>query len=219
MNMKWSDNGGGSFEQAPAGTHVARCIGLIDIGTQHGEYQGQATLRRQVIIKWELPNELMASGEYAGQPFTVSKFYTQSLHEKASLRHDLKTWRGRDFTEDELAGFEAKNIIGKPCMLSIVLNEKGRAAVSGVMALPKGTTVPDQFNPDLYFSLDDGEFDQAVYDGFSDKMKAMIDASDERAVRNNPQSKPVTQHADPSNGADFADDDIPFAPLGRRRYF
>lgn len=203
--MKWSDSGGGNFEQAPVGTHVARCIGLIDIGTQHGEYQGAPTVRRQCIVKWELPNEKMETGEYAGQPFTVSKFYTQSLSEKANLRKDLVNWRGRDFTDDELAGFDAKNIIGKPCMVSITTNAKGRASVSGVMALPKGTSVPDQINPSLYFSLEDGEFDQAVYDEFSDKMKAMIQASDEWKER---AGIAVKKSSGPDD--DFHDDPIPF---------
>ena len=57
--MKWSDSGGGDFEQPPVGTTVARCVKIIDIGTQKGEYQGKATSKRQCIIGWELPNELM----------------------------------------------------------------------------------------------------------------------------------------------------------------
>lgn len=177
--MLLKDSGGGSFEQPPIGTHVARCVKMIDIGTQKGEYQGKATFKRQIIVGWELPNELMTEGEYAGKPFTVSKFYTASLSEKANLRKDLANWRGRDFTEQELAGFDAKNIVGKPCMVSITLNEKGNARVTGVMALPKGTSVPEQINPTLYLSLDRGEFNQAVFDSLSEKMQNMIAVSPE----------------------------------------
>src|SRR5688572_12525808 len=133
--MQFKDSGGGDFEQPPIGTHVARCVKMIDIGTQKGEYQGKATYKRQVIIGWELPNELMTTGEFAGKPFGVSKFYTASLSEKANLRADLKNWRGRDFTEEELAGFDAKNILEKPCMLSLTESDKGRIRVTGVMAL------------------------------------------------------------------------------------
>lgn len=177
--MLLKDSGGGSFEQPPIGTHVARCVKLIDIGTQKGEYQGKATFKHQIIVGWELPNELMTEGEYAGKPFTVSKFYTASLSEKANLRKDLANWRGRDFTEQELAGFDSKNIIGKPCMVSITLNEKGNARVTGVMALPKGTSVPEQITPTLYLSLDRGEFAQAVFDSLSEKMQNMIAVSPE----------------------------------------
>jgi hypothetical protein len=85
--MKWSDSGGGKeFEAAPIGNHVGRCIGLIDIGTQQGEYQGKTTHARKVVVRWELPNELISEGDWAGKPFVVSKFYTASLSEKANLR-------------------------------------------------------------------------------------------------------------------------------------
>lgn len=196
------DSGGGSFEQAPVGTHVARCHKLIDLGTTLQEFQGEAKKRHQIIIGWELPNELMTTGEFAGQPFTTSAFYTLSLHEKANLRHILKNWRGRDFTEAELAGFDLKTILGATCMLSITQNEKGRAEVGAVMALPKGTTVPAAVNPPTYFSFD--EFDQSVFDSFSDKMRALIGKADEYKARG---AEPAKQ---PEPAGDFQDDDIPF---------
>lgn len=177
--MQWTDSGGGDYEQPPIGTHVARCVKMIDIGTQKGEYQGKPTSKRQVIIGWELPTELMTEGEYAGKPFAVSKFYTQSLGEKANLRKDLANWRGRDFTAEELAGFDAKGILGKPCMVSLTENEKQRVRVTGIMALPKGLTVPPQANPTVYLSLERDEFDAKVYANLSDKMRAMIAESPE----------------------------------------
>ena len=177
MTMKWKDSGGGDFEQPPVGTFTGRCIKIIDIGTQRGEYQGKATSRRQVIIGWELPTELMTEGEYAGKPFYVSKFYTASLGEKANLRKDLENWRGRAFNDQELGGFESKNILGKACMLSLTLNDKGKVRVTGIMALPKGMPVPPQINPITYFSLD--EFDLETFEGISDGIKKMITASPE----------------------------------------
>ncbi|MDE2020588.1 MAG: hypothetical protein KGJ13_09660 [Patescibacteria group bacterium] len=200
--MKWYDTGGGDFEQAPIGTHPARCVKIIDIGTQKGEYQGQANFRRQVIIGWELPNELMTEGDGKGKPFVVSKFYTASLGEKANLRRDLQNWRGREFTTEELAGFHAKNILGKTCMLSLTANDKGKTRVTGVMALPKGMTVPEQVNTSVYFSLD--EFNREVFEGLSKGYQKFITASPEYqqilAGGNNPRA----------GSANDMDDDIPF---------
>lgn len=203
--MKWSDSGSGDFEQPPVGTHLARCVRLIDIGTQKGEYQGKATFKRQVIIGWELPTELMTEGEHAGKPFTSSKFYTASLSEKANLRRDLANWRGRDFTEQELQGFDAKNILGKPCMLSLTVNDKNKVRVTGVMAAPKGMTVPEQINPTIYFSLD--EFNPDVFASLSDGYKKFIMASPEYAEAINPK-----RMAEGNAAASLAemDDDIPF---------
>jgi hypothetical protein len=201
--MKWTDTGGGDFEQAPVGSHVARCVKIIDIGTQKGEYQGQANIRRQCIVGWELPLELMKEGDHAGKPFTVSRFYTASLGEKANLRKDLENWRGRAFTEQELMGFASKNILGKPCMLSVTHNDKGKARVTGVMALPKGMQVPDQINPSVYFSLD--EFDQAVFDALSDGYKKLIQSS--------PEYQHIASGARPKTGSEALaamEDDCPF---------
>lgn len=181
--MLVSDSGGGgTFEQAPVGAHVARCIGLIDIGTHHGEYEGVANVRHQVIVKWELPNELIADGEFAGKPFTVSEFYTLSLGEKANLRKALVAWRGKEFTDDELKGFDLKNVLNKPCMVQVGRNKKDRAKVQAVMSLPKGMAAPEQVNPGVYFSLD--QFDSAIYEGLSDGYKGLIQKSDEWAARN-----------------------------------
>ena len=175
--MKWADNGGGDFEQPPAGTTVGRCIQIIDLGTQRGEYQGKANVRRQNIIGWELPNDLQSDGDYKGKPFRVSRFYTASLGKKANLRRDLEQWRGREFTEQELQGFDPQNILGKCCLLALTPNEKGKIKVTGVMALPKGMEVPGQVNPNLFFSLD--AFDRKVFDSLSEGLRKIIEVSPE----------------------------------------
>lgn len=167
---------GGDFEQAPLGNHVARSIRLIDIGTQESEYQGVKTHKRQFILTWELCNELMTRGDSAGKPFVVSKFFTASLSEKSNLRKDLVAWRGRDFTSDELAGFNARNILDKPCMVQIV-DRDGKHRVAQITGLPKGMTCPPAVNPIQYFSLD--EFDPAMLMTFSDKMQQLIMQSPE----------------------------------------
>lgn len=194
-----SDSGNGNFEQAPIGTHMARCVKLIDIGTQKGDYQGQVNFKRQIIVGWELCNELMQTGEYAGQPFTLSKFYTASLSEKATLRQHLKNWRGRDFTDEELKAFDLKNILGKPCMLSVIPKEKdGKSIIGGVMALPKGMQVPEAVNPLVYFSLD--AFDQFTFDKLSDGYKKMITVSPEYQQTTNPalyRAQPATADDEP----------------------
>ena len=105
------NSGSVEFEQPPAGTHIARCVRLIDIGSQVNPFR-EGSMRRQVVVAWELPEELMTEGENKGHPFMCSKFYTMSLHEKASLRQDLVNWRGRDFTEAELEGFDLRTILG-----------------------------------------------------------------------------------------------------------
>src|SRR6056297_3019607 len=125
--MKWKEETGGGFNLGP-GIYPAICTQLIDLGTQEDEYQGHKKVRKRCIIGWELVDELYeADGESKRMHF--SQVYTQSLHPKATLRKHLSGWRGRDFTSEELEGFDSKNILGKSCMLVVVKTESGKSIV------------------------------------------------------------------------------------------
>lgn len=211
--MILSDNDNTSFEQPAVGSHAARCISIIDLGTQRTTYEGEAQIKRQVIIRWELSNELMNEGEFKGKPFTVSKFYTASLHEKAGLRKDLASWRSRDFTADELKAFDLKSILGKPCMLAVGLSEKGKAKVTSVMGLPKGMTIANQVNAPFNFSLDADHFKEVDFERLSKGFKKMVSASPEYQAIQRKKSQPYNEpprEAVTAGGFDDMDDDIPF---------
>lgn len=201
---KPSDNG--DFTPPPAGTHLAICYRFIDLGTQAGEYQGKPTSLRKVMLSWELPNELMDDN----RPFTISKRYTWSMHEKANLRHDLESWRGRSFEESDFGegGFNVKKLLGAPCMLNVTHSDKNGktyANIASVGKLMKGLTVPELQNTQVFFSLED--FNKDLFEALSDGLRELIAKSPEYAE--------VTSqsHADPRDqggqGGDL-DDDIPF---------
>jgi len=202
MGRYATDSGGGSFTPAPTGTHIARCIRITDLGTQHGEYKGQPTRRNQILVTWELPDEMI---EVDGEdiPITTSRFYTNSLGEKANLRKDLESWRGRMFTEDELRRFDLENILGKPCMLTIVAADNGKTKVASVSGLPKNTTCSDQINESFSFWLD--EFDEEKFNEIPDGIKGIIKKSEEWGYLQNGNNVMETSPA-----SDFSDDDIPF---------
>jgi hypothetical protein len=202
-NMLVRDTGGGDFEQPPIGSHIARCIKLLDLGTQTGEYEGKVTKRRQVVIGFELSAELMADG----QPFTTMAYFTMSIGKKAKLRQTLETWRGRAFTEEELAGFDLKAILGAPCMVSIVNRENSdRTKVAGVLAMPKGTKAPKQINESVYLSLEPEEYDAAVFAGLSEYWQERIRESPEWQALGHP--KPAAAASDFAD-VEFGNDDAP----------
>ena len=111
------------FEPMPIGNHQAVCAFVEDIGTHESSYQGKPVKNHQIVVCWEL-NEKMTEGDNAGKPFMISKFYTLSLHEKANLRKDLESWRGRAFTDIELDGFDVEKLIGANCLLNIIEHTK-----------------------------------------------------------------------------------------------
>lgn len=165
--MKVRDTGS-DFESAPTGTHLARCIGLIGIGTREKEWEGKSRLSNEIIVTWELPNEPMKDG----RPFTVSQFYTRSLADKANLRHALRNWRGRDFTPEELQAFELKNVLDKGCQVVCSAKPSGKVYVTSVAGLPKGVTLPDRINDLKYFDVE--EYDDDEFEKLSDRLQAMV---------------------------------------------
>jgi hypothetical protein len=155
------------------------------------------------LISWELPEETI---EIEGKqvPITTSRFYTNSLGEKANLRKDLESWRGRVFTDDELRRFDLESILSKPCMLTIVGGENGKTKIAGVMGLPKNTQCPEQINPSSAFWLD--EYDEDKFNQLSDGIKKIIEKSEEYPdIADGNYGQPDTK-------SDFSDDDneIPF---------
>lgn len=134
------------FESVPVGTHGAVCVGVFDIGTQRGQYQGKPTLTHQIIVAFEI-DELITRGEYAGKRFMMSKWYTLSLHEKANLRKDLESWRSKPFSESELAGFDVEKVIGVPCLLTIAATENDKRKITAISPLPKGMIAITQSEP------------------------------------------------------------------------
>lgn len=204
-------------EQAPEGSHPARCIAVIDLGTQTSEFNGETRSRRALWIQWELPGEARTTGNFAGEVFRVGSIYTRSLHPKSSLRADLESWRGKSFTAEELKQFDIARLLGTPCLLQVGRNEKGRAKVNAVMSLPKGMTVPACVNDPVLLSLDD--FDMATYADLPKGIQAMVSQSPEyQAATGKPHLAERGHVADntPATVAtenafdDFADDDIPF---------
>lgn len=173
-----SDNyaSGSTYVQPPVGNHLAILTQVIDIGTQEGSWEGKPTKTRQEIWTFELPNELMEDG----QPFTINKFYTRSLGEKANLTKDLTAWLGKSPNPKT---FSATEVLGKPCQVTVVEKEEtGKCRVAAVSSLTKGLKAPDKaHNPIVHFSLEKGKFDQNVYDSLTQWTQGQIAKSPEYA--------------------------------------
>lgn len=178
--MELPKNEGGHFELCPAGTFAARCYRFLDLGSHEQTFQGESKgLKRLVMIGFELPTELMTEGDYSGKPFTIHKRYTWSTHEKATLRKDLESWRGKKFSDSEFGpgGFDVRNLLGKTCTLTITHSENGERQYANITAIGspmKGMLIPEQVNVSVYLSLEPHRFDGNVFDGLSDKLKEFI---------------------------------------------
>lgn len=217
MGLMARDNGGGDFKKLPPGAHFAICNAVVDVGMQEG-YSGKP--QHKVYIRWEVPDERVEYAKDGVQhegPMAIGRFYTLSLSEKAALRADLESWRGRTFTDEELKGFDLKNLLGKTCQLMVVhaeANGKTYANVKGIMGVSKDqrerAKAAKPENPLLFFALND---DESAYDLLPEWLRKKI------AERIEPASQEArTTQAPGADEMEFSDD-IPFAwatliPLG-----
>lgn len=133
---------GGSFTPAPEGTHAAVCVDIVDLGMLEVSFNNKTKHQHKIRVSWQI-----AEDREDGKPFLVSKRYTLSLHEKAALRKDLESWRGRSFTPEELRGFDVETVLGHGCLINVIHapNPKGGspyANISAIMRAPKGMEVP-----------------------------------------------------------------------------
>lgn len=187
MGFVASDSGGGNYKRVPAGAHVGRCFSLIDLGTQLSSGQYGEKLQHKIQIKWELFGEDEQGAPLVsddGSPMTISKSYTLSLSDKASLRKDLASWRGRDFTEEEAKAFDVTKLLGAYCMVNVTTSEnngKTYTNVAGLTPLPSAlkNSKPNPVHENVIFNLD--EPDWTLFDSFHDKLKEAIKRSPEYA--------------------------------------
>jgi hypothetical protein len=193
------ENKNEDYPMIPEGVHLARCVSIIDVGTQlNNKFQNYS---RQVVIQWEIPNEMIEiNGEK--KPRLYSQDYTLSLHAKAKLRKHLEAWRGKSFTDEELDGFDMKNVLGKVCQLQIIHNKKNDnvyANLGSIMACPKGSNATKQISESIYIDWEDPEFKNKVL-----KLPKWIQnkIKDAKEFKNDSN--------DDMPAFDLSDDDLPF---------
>lgn len=190
MSLTATDKGNADFQITPEGQYIARCYKIIDMGTQTTTGQYGVKDQHKVMISWELLDDKVKMED--GRPFSVSQFYTVSLHEKSKMRADLEAWRGKKFTAEELAGFDLSKVLGSYCMLQVVHDETGKYAnVQTIMAY-KGTK-PEPVNPTVVFDID--KPDMEVFNSFSDNMKTKITNTPE--WKSNHLTAPTTEKGEP----------------------
>lgn len=206
---------GGNFERCPAGLMLGRCYRIVDLGTQKSEYMGQVKYLHKIMLGWEIHGTDDAGKQIKmkdGRPFAIFKNYTLSWSEKANLRLDLQSWRGKAFTQEEMRKFDLKNVLGAWCMLNVIeragQNGKTYSNVDNVAPVPsmiKQNGLPEAVNPNEIFNLQDP--DMAIFANFSDHLKAKITASPEweKLKGNSPAVAKAAAAID-----DDADSDIPF---------
>lgn len=212
----------GNFESTPPGSHLARCYRIVDLGTQKSEYMGQVKYLHKIMLGWEIFGDkddgtplLMRDG----RPFAIFKNYTMSWSDKATLRKDLQSWRGKPFSQEEMRRFDLKTILGVHCMLNVIERQgadgKTYVNVDSITPVPqviRKAGLPDGVNKLELFNL--SEPNMEMFNGFSEHLKKKIESSPEWEKLNKTYTKEAAQAistlaGQPEPSAD-EEDDIPF---------
>lgn len=157
--------------QAPIGPAVARCLWIIDLGTQEQEFKGVAKApAREILFKFELVKTNHVFTEEKGpQPFTllypnfggIKWQFTEYQGKKSKLWDMVDTWRAREWsTEEKADGIEMEKFLGKPALITVISKpKKGDPSIkysniSAVSALPAEMgKAPALRNPSIYFEI------------------------------------------------------------------
>ncbi len=215
LTVEEGSKGGGNYERPEVGMHVARCYGIVDLGTHDNTHPQAPTgaKTRKVMLFFELVNELMEDG----RPFVVNKRYTASLNEKSILRKELESWRGKAFTNEELAGFNLKNILNAPGMVNLVAKENKKKPddpyinIASITPLVKGMEAKATENEPFAFEIEELNDPKKVAQVYPWVQKILAESDEGKAIRFVAAEKPA--NAEPaSEGTPTGDDDetIPF---------
>lgn len=105
-----------TYTPAPPGVHDAVCVDFIDLGIVDTPFGA----KRKVKLTFEIP------AEADGKPYNISKTFTASLHEKATLNQFLAKWRGKPIAVGEPIDF--RKVVGTSATLVVVqeTNDSGK---------------------------------------------------------------------------------------------
>lgn len=131
-----------SFQLAKAETQLGVVARIIGLGSQPNGYFEPAMkqyeedlkdgkfpkkplpFKQMVSIAFELPNDLVSSGEHVGKPLMVSKDlelkFSEYKGKKSGLLSLVNSLLKRELTADELSGaLDLKSLLGKAALLQI----------------------------------------------------------------------------------------------------
>jgi len=184
---------GGTYTPAPEGTHGARLLQVIDLGTQDGIYGP----KRNLMVTFELTSKLMDDG----RPYTVTAWYGASLNRKSNLRKALTSWLGRELNVDEVQEFSWNEFAETPCLVQVThkTNDSGevRTKVQSITAIPEGMDVAPLTGELLIFDLEN--FDEEVFSNISEGIQAIVQKSPEYQALTSKLSPTPTASADASS--------------------
>ena len=208
-------------ELIPMDLHRAVCVNVVDLGSHLNTVYNK--VKRRVRLTFELADlrdDFEVDGVMKNLPRLIGKEYNLSLWETADLRKDLQSWRKKQFTKEELNGFDIANLVGVPCMLNVehyVGKGDGvlRAGIGSIIGLGSGMEAPKPEGEAYFYSIPDHgqQFPETMPDFINNKVLASIEMNGAPT-----QAPPATPPAQQPQAAAPARATAPPAPMPEGGY-
>ena len=161
-------------ELIPENNYHGICYCVCDMGTHSKEYMGQTKMVRQLLLGFELTNlRHEVDGADMG-PKVISTRETFSMHEKATLRKLISTWRGKGLTQQQALDFDFEKLLSKTAIIQ-VLHKESKAGktyqyIAGITC-PQDGVQDKQTENDLIFFTFGMDFPESMHDWIREEIK------------------------------------------------
>lgn len=201
----------------PQGTHIARVIRFIELGTQKVEWKGEEKEQYKIWLDFELVDKthVFKEGEEP-KPFVVGSKLTFSMGSKANLRKIVEGIIGVGLLDHEAEAFDIEQLLGKACLVNIknvTKNDKTYTNIETTTPLMEGMTAKEAFNPITKLTFT--SWSKEIFESLPNFLKDQITASPQFNRMNNPkpikEAKPDLTPANPTEEDEGINiSDIPF---------
>lgn len=170
----------------PEGTHVARVIGFVYMGTITEDGKFGVTTNQKVRLTWELPDELHVFKEGEGaKPLVHSEEYNLVMGTTAKpskIRPIIEGILGTSLSDEEAYKFDAESLVNMPCLISLKKAKSQKGAdymkLASTSKLMKGQTCKEAFNELRVFNYAE-KYDEKYLESLPSFIKDKMKSSDE----------------------------------------
>ena len=204
--MKIKDRAKPSLPPVPGGTYMAVCVYSIDIGEQLCEFKDKGkSYNNQVMLGFELAGvTIEIDGKQ--EPRTLGRTFNVAKSKNAALRKFVSAWNAKEYSDEEFMEMDTNELVGKPAMLNVVLNESGEYSnIESVMQVPVGFPAPQATLPLIRFDME--PWDQKAFEALPEWAQERIKKSTQYQKEHAPaETVAVKPTVAPQNGPaiDFA---------------
>lgn len=178
--MKIRDNVKPTLPPLPGGSYLGILVYSIGIGEQLCEFENKSkSYNNQVLLGFEICGQTIEIDGKA-EPRVLSKTFNVSKSKKASLRKFFNAWSARELSDDEFLDLDTNEYVGKPAMLTVVLNDTGEYSnIDNIAPIPVGIpiNIPQPLSTLIRFDME--PWNQAAFEALPEWAQERIKKSTE----------------------------------------